>query len=63
MFVRFPKNGLPLIETINTYGASARPGEKHFDDQAELFLQQKTKTMSLDKNTVYKNAASIYHPL
>ena len=25
-FVRYPKNGLPLIESINTFGASSNPG-------------------------------------
>ena len=62
MFVRFTKTGLPKIETINMYGASAKPGNKHFDDQVEMYLQQKTKPMTLDKATVYKNAESIYHP-
>ena len=33
MFVRFAKEGLPKIETVNMYGASSRPGNKHFDDQ------------------------------
>jgi acyl-homoserine-lactone acylase len=62
IFVRFPKEGLPQIETINMYGASAKPGSKHFDDQVEMYLQQKTKKMSLDKATVYKNAERVYHP-
>ena len=62
MFVRFPKTGLPQIESINMYGASAIPGNKHFDDQVEMYLQQKTKKMSLDKAVVYKNAERIYHP-
>ena len=62
MFVQFPKQGLPKIETINMYGASAKPGNKHFDDQVEMYLQQKTKTMTLDKATVYKNAERVYHP-
>ncbi|MEP6674379.1 MAG: penicillin acylase family protein [Ferruginibacter sp.] len=60
--VRFRKNQLPLIESVNTYGASSHPGNKHFDDQVPLFLQQKTKTMTLDKATVYKKAERIYHP-
>lgn len=60
--VRFPKNGLPIIETVNTYGASSKLGSKHFDDQVPLFLEQKTKTMSLDKQVVLKNAIRIYHP-
>ncbi len=62
MFARFPKQGLPKIESINMYGASAKPGNKHFDDQVELYLKQQTKTMSLDKATIYKLAERIYHP-
>ncbi len=62
MFVRFTKNSLPVIETVNMYGASAQPGSKHFDDQVPLYLQQKTKRMTLDKAEVYKNAERIYHP-
>ena len=62
MFVRFQKEGLPKIETINTYGASAKPGNKHFDDQVEMYLKQQTKPMTLDKATVYKNAERVYHP-
>lgn len=62
MFVRFPKNGLPLIETVNMYGASTHARSKHFDDQVSLYLAQKTKPMSLDKNWVYQHAERIYHP-
>ena len=62
IFVRFPKTGLPQIESINMYGASSIPGNKHFDDQVELYLKQKTKKMSLDKAEVYKTAERIYHP-
>jgi acyl-homoserine-lactone acylase len=62
MFVRFPKNELPIIETVNMYGASSHPGNKHFDDQVEMYLQQKTKKMTLDKKEVYRTAERIYHP-
>jgi acyl-homoserine-lactone acylase len=62
MFVRFAKEGLPKIETVNMYGASAKPGNTHFDDQVEMYLQQKTRPMTLDKTTIYKNAERIYHP-
>jgi acyl-homoserine-lactone acylase len=60
--VRFPKQGLPIIETSNTYGASSKPGKPHFDDQVDLFLQQKTKPMTLDKAEVMKTAKKVYHP-
>ncbi|MEY3178564.1 MAG: hypothetical protein RJB42_805, partial [Bacteroidota bacterium] len=61
-FVRFPKNGLPIIETSNTYGASSKEGSPHFGDQVDLFLQQKTKPMTLDKSAVMKAAKRVYHP-
>lgn len=62
MFIRFPKNGLPQIETVNMYGASTHADSKHFDDQVPLYLTQKTKPMSLDKIWVYQHAERIYHP-
>ncbi|HMD00489.1 MAG TPA: penicillin acylase family protein, partial [Ferruginibacter sp.] len=62
IFARFPKVGLPKVESMNMYGASAKPGSKHFDDQVERYLHQQIKTMSLDKAYVYKNAESISHP-
>jgi len=61
MMVRFGE-GLPQIETINVYGASNDPESSHYDDQMELFLAQKLKPMSLDKDEVMKNAKRIYNP-
>lgn len=60
--VRFPKNGLPIIESVNAFGASNHPGSKHYEDQVPLYLQQKTKHMSLDKQEVLSKAERIYHP-
>ncbi|WP_220096079.1 penicillin acylase family protein [Daejeonella oryzae] len=59
--VRFTKDG-PEIETINCYGASNNPGTKHYDDQMELFVQQKTKKMTLNKEQVLREAVKVYHP-
>lgn len=59
--VRFTKDG-PEIETINCYGASNKAGNKHYDDQMELFVQQRTKTMTLKKADIYIKAEAIYHP-
>ena len=62
-FVRFPKDGsLPLIETVNTFGASSVKGSKHFADQRAMYQAQTLKKMTLDKDEVLKNAESIYHP-
>jgi len=61
--VRYPKDGtLPRIETINTFGASMDPRSPHFSDQMDMFLQQRTKPMTLDKAKVLSQALSVYHP-
>lgn len=62
MLVKFPKNELPIIETVNTYGASSHPDSPHFADQVPLFLAQKTKPMYLDKQKVMAQAERIYSP-
>ncbi len=59
--VRFTPQG-PEIETVNCYGASNRPDSPHYADQMELFVQQRTKPMTLSKEKVYKEASRIYHP-
>lgn len=61
MMVKFGE-GLPKIETINVFGATNDPESPHFDDQMQLFLDQKLKPMTLDKAEVLKNAMRIYHP-
>ncbi len=63
-FVKFPKDGsLPVIETINTFGASNDPESPHYADQRALYQAQKTKKMTLDKDLILKNSKIIYHPL
>ncbi|HYG01177.1 MAG TPA: penicillin acylase family protein [Chryseosolibacter sp.] len=59
--IKFTKNG-PEIETINAYGASNVKGNRHYDDQMDIFQQQRTKKMTLDRDKVYMNAESVYHP-
>ncbi|GAB3641127.1 penicillin acylase family protein [Spirosoma arcticum] len=60
--IKFPKTGLPEIETVNCYGASNHSDSPHYTDQMELFVNQKTKPMTLDKAEVLKTAKRIYHP-
>ncbi|MEM6767127.1 MAG: penicillin acylase family protein [Bacteroidota bacterium] len=59
--VKFSGAG-PEIESVNAYGASAKPESPHFTDQMELYTKQKLKPMTLDKETVLKNAKKVYHP-
>jgi acyl-homoserine-lactone acylase len=61
-FVRYPKNGLPVIESVNTFGASTHPGSIHYKDQMDLFQRQQTKPMTLDKGEVLRTAERVYHP-
>lgn len=62
-FVRYPKNGgLPVIESVNTFGASMNPESPHYKDQMGLFLKQQTKPMTLDKKAVLTNARKVYSP-
>ena len=62
MLVRYPEEGLPLVETINVYGASNVKGNPHYDDQMELFAAQQLKPMNLDIEEVRKKAKRVYHP-
>jgi acyl-homoserine-lactone acylase len=61
-FVRYPKNGLPIIESVNTFGASSNPVSPHFKDQMGMFQKQQTKHMTLDKQEVLRTAEKVYHP-
>ncbi len=62
-FVRYPKDGgLPLIESVNTFGASMHPDSPHYKDQMTMFQNQQTKPMTLDKKEVLRTARKVYHP-
>ncbi len=50
------------IESVNAFGQSHVPGNKHYLDQTPLFLKQQLKPMTLDKEEVFKNAERVYHP-
>ena len=62
ILVDFDTEGNPKIETVNAFGASTRPDSPHYNDQMELWVTQKTKSMTLNKEEVYKNAERVYHP-
>lgn len=59
--VRFTEDG-PEIESVISYGSSDHPDSPHYNDQMEMYANFKTKKMSLDKETVYAHAKTIYHP-
>jgi acyl-homoserine-lactone acylase len=59
--VQFDENG-PVIESINAYGASSKPGSPHFTDQMQMYLNEQLKPMTFDKAMIYKTAEAVYHP-
>ena len=59
--IRFTDKG-PEIESVISYGSSDHPDSKHYDDQMEMYANFKTKKMTLNKDSIYKNAKRIYNP-
>ena len=59
--VRFSEEGVEL-ETVNAFGASNKPDSPHYTDQMQLYVNQQTKPMTLDKETILKNAVRVYYP-
>ncbi|MCF8259054.1 MAG: penicillin acylase family protein, partial [Flavobacteriales bacterium] len=62
-FAQWKKGGgLPHIETLHPFGASTRPDSPHYIDQMQLYADQQTKVMTLDKEQVKREAIRTYHP-
>ena len=59
--VRYSKDSVQ-IESVNAFGASAKPDSPHYTDQMQMFVDQKLKPMTLDKDAIYRDAEKIYHP-
>ncbi len=60
-FVTLNKNGI-TSETVVPYGASDREDSPHYYDQMEMYLDQKTKKVIIDRETLLKKPHKIYHP-
>ncbi len=56
------KDGDVKIETLHPFGASTRPESPHYTDQMQLYADQQTKSMTLDKAKIMAEAEAIYHP-
>ena len=60
--VKFPKNGLPEIESVTNFGASGHADSTHYTDQMDMFLNKQTKKMTLDKAEILRTAERVYSP-
>jgi acyl-homoserine-lactone acylase len=56
------KDGNLSLESLHPYGASNREWSKHYNDQMELYVNQQTKRMTLNRDEIFANAEKIYHP-
>ena len=61
-FVVFDKDGPVSMETCLPFGSSANEGSPHYTDQMKLYATHQTKTMTLDRKIIEKNAERTYHP-
>ena len=62
LFSTYGKDGVEKVETINCFGSSNNEESPHFDDQMEMYLDQKLKPISMDKEEIMKNAKRKYSP-
>jgi penicillin amidase/acyl-homoserine-lactone acylase len=63
MFVEWDKNGNVFSESIHQYGsATTREKSTHFDDQTQLFVQEKMKHVWREKSEILNNLEAMYSP-
>jgi len=61
-FVKYKDGEVANIESIHPFGASNDPKSPHYDDQMKRYVNQETKSMTLNKDSIFRNAERIYHP-
>ena len=61
-FVKFKDGKVEEMRTLVPFGESYHPEDESYFNQAELFKNQETKEMTLDKADIMNNAKKIYHP-
>lgn len=61
-FVKWKDGKVENMETLHPFGASNRPSSPHYTDQMKLYAEMKTKEMTLDRENIFNEAESVYHP-
>jgi acyl-homoserine-lactone acylase len=62
MFVKYGKNGAEFVESLQPLGNSINPESPHYNNQMELFVNQKMKHQTFDKTYWITHYESLYHP-
>jgi acyl-homoserine-lactone acylase len=60
--VKFAKNEMPEIYSINAYGASSKPDSPHYTDQMQMFQNEEFRKMTFDKKEILEKAIRVYSP-
>ena len=60
--VKFAKNEVPEVYSINAFGASSKPNSPHYTDQMQMFQNEEFRKMTFDKNEILKRAEKVYNP-
>lgn len=60
--VKFAKNEMPEVYSINAFGASSKPDSPHYTDQMEMFQKEQFRKMTFDKVEILSKAKKVYHP-
>ena len=61
MLVQYSKDDIE-IETVLPYGSSNDPKSPHYTDQMKMYVEKKTKKMTLDKKRIFEEGVKIYNP-
>ncbi len=61
MLIKYSKSNVE-IETVLPYGNSNDSSSPHYTDQMSLYVDKKTKSMTLDKDKIYRDAVRVYNP-
>ena len=62
MFVRYGQDGAEFVESLQPLGNSLDSLSKHYTDQMPLFIKQKMKYQTFDKEYWMHHSESIYRP-
>lgn len=62
MFAKYANGEMPELYTVTNYGTSNRKDSPHYTDQMEMFVNEQTKHVFLDKETILKEAVKVYSP-
>lgn len=63
LFATYDSTGVNRLEAVQPFGVSQNPGERHYKDQMELFVNKQLREAWFDYDDVVRNAETAYCPL